>query len=276
MSAGFTAGQGSLPKVPGCKVKCDKCNAELSFENAKLPYKCPACKKVLRPVSDSIFSNLLFAFRRGFSISGRSTRKEYWTADIITSILLITLAILFIPLFQQWCESDGFINTPLYLILACCFGCFLIVLYQFCIAARRLHDIGRSAWWLFLASILGLVNILFYLVPLGLDIYSVVHFYNEHYELMNDLMFLDDEQCIMYAEELAGICSLDTPVVADWMHIRTRLNHPLHGYPIYFSLIDRTVFILNSILCVLLTIALFIDSQKGSNKYGLSHKYPVA
>ena len=93
---------------------------------------------------------------------------------------------------------------------------------------------------------------------------------------MNDLMFLDDEQCIMYAGELAGICSLDTPVVADWMHIRTRLNHPLYGYPIYFSLIDRTVFILNSILCVLLTIALFIDSQKGSNKYGLSHKYPVA
>ena len=89
-------------------------------------------------------------------------------------------------------------------------------------------------------------------------------------------MIIDDEKCIMLTSELTGICSIPEPtLVRDWLHLETRLNHPLHGYPIYFSLIDRTVFILNSILSVLLVIAFFLDSQKGSNKYGLSQKYPV-
>lgn len=274
MSAGFTAGQGSLPEVPGSRVNCDKCDAGLSLENGRLPYKCPVCKKVLRAASDSIFSNLLFALRRGFSISGRSTRAEFWTADIITSILFLIL--LFAPLLYLLNDNGSFLNSPLYFILTCIFGCFLILVYQICISVRRLHDIGRSAWWILLSIILTAVNLAFFFVPLGVELYNLSIYYNDYYELMDDLMIIDDEQCIMLTSELMSICSIPEPaLVRDWLHLETRLNHPLHGYPIYFSLIDRTVFILNSILSVLLVIAFFLDSQKGSNKYGLSQKYPV-
>lgn len=274
MSAGFTAGQGSLPEVPGSRVNCDKCDAGLSLENGRLPYKCPVCKKVLRAASDSIFSNLLFALRRGFSISGRSTRAEFWTADIITSVLFLIL--LFAPLLYLLNDNGSFLNSPLYFILTCIFGCFLILVYQICISVRRLHDIGRSAWWILLSIILTAVNLAFFFVPLGVELYNLSIYYNDYYELMDDLMIIDDEQCIMLTSELMSICSIPEPaLVRDWLHLETRLNHPLHGYPIYFSLIDRTVFILNSILSVLLVIAFFLDSQKGSNKYGLSQKYPV-
>ena len=274
MSAGFTAGQGSLPEVPGSRVNCDKCDAELSLENGRLPYKCPACNKVLRAASDSIFSNLLFALRRGFSISGRSTRAEFWTADIITSILFLIL--LSAPLLYLLNDNGSFLNSPLYFTLTCIFGCFLILVYQLCISVRRLHDIGRSGWWILLSIILAAVNLAFFFVPLGVELYNLSTYYNDYYELMDDLMIIDDEQCIMLTSELTGICSIPEPaLVRDWLNLETRLNHPLHGYPIYFSLIDRTVFILNSILSVLLVIAFFLDSQKGSNKYGLSQKYPV-
>ena len=274
MSAGFTAGQGSLPEVPGSRVNCDKCDAGLSLENGRLPYKCPVCKKVLRAASDSIFSNLLFALRRGFSISGRSTRAEFWTADIITSVLFLIL--LFAPLLYLLNDSGSFLNSPLYFILTCIFGCFLILVYQICISVRRLHDIGRSGWWILLSIILAAVNLAFFFVPLGVELYNLSIYYNDYYELMDDLMIIDDEQCIMLTSELMSICSIPEPaLVRDWLNLETRLNHPLHGYPIYFSLIDRTVFILNSILSVLLVIAFFLDSQKGSNKYGLSQKYPV-
>ena len=274
MSAGFTAGQGSLPEVPGSRVNCDKCDAGLSLENGRLPYKCPVCKKVLRAASDSIFSNFLFALRRGFSISGRSTRAEFWTADIITSVLFLIL--LFAPLLYLLNDNGSFLNSSLYFILTCIFGCFLILVYQICISVRRLHDIGRSGWWILLAIILPAVNLAFFFVPLGVELYNLSIYYNDYYELMEDLMIIDDEKCIMLSSELTGICSIPEPtLVRDWLHLETRLNHPLHGYPIYFSLIDRTVFILNSILSVLLVIAFFLDSQKGSNKYGLSQKYPV-
>ena len=274
MSAGFTAGQGSLPEVPGSRVNCDKCDAGLSLENGRLPYKCPVCKKVLRAASDSIFSNLLFALRRGFSISGRSTRAEFWTADIITSVLFLIL--LSAPLLYLLNDNGSFLNSPLYFTLTCIFGCFLILVYQLCISVRRLHDIGRSGWWILLSIILAAVNLAFFFVPLAVELYNLSIYYNDYYELMDDLMIIDDEQCIMLTSELTGICSIPEPaLVRDWLHLETRLNHPLHGYPIYFSLIDRTVFILNSILSVLLVIAFFLDSQKGSNKYGLSQKYPV-
>ena len=274
MGEDFSAGQGSLPEVPGSRVNCDKCDAGLSLENGRLPYKCPVCKKVLRAASDSIFSNLLFALRRGFSISGRSTRAEFWTADIITSILFLIL--LFAPLLYLLNDNGSFLNSPLYFILTCIFGCFLILVYQICISVRRLHDIGRSAWWILLSIILTAVNLAFFFVPLGVELYNLSIYYNDYYELMDDLMIIDDEQCFMLTSELMSICSIPEPaLVRDWLHLETRLNHPLHGYPIYFSLIDRTVFILNSILSVLLVIAFFLDSQKGSNKYGLSQKYPV-
>ncbi len=274
MSAGFTAGQGSLPEVPGSRVNCDKCDAVLSLENGRLPYKCPVCKTVLRAASDSIFSNLLFALRRGFSISGRSTRAEFWTADIITSVLFLIL--LFAPLLYLLNDNGSFLNSPLYFILTCIFGCFLILVYQICISVRRLHDIGRSGRWILLSIILAAVNLAFFFVPLGVELYNLSIYYNDYYELMDDLMIIDDEQCIMLTSELMSICSIPEPaLVRDWLNLETRLNHPLHGYPIYFSLIDRTVFILNSILSVLLVIAFFLDSQKGSNKYGLSQKYPV-
>ena len=114
MGEDFSAGQGSLPEVPGSRVNCDKCDAGLSLENGRLPYKCPVCKKVLRAASDSIFSNLLFALRRGFSISGRSTRAEFWTADIITSVLFLIL--LFAPLLYLLNDNGSFLNSPLYFI----------------------------------------------------------------------------------------------------------------------------------------------------------------
>ena len=273
MDAGIAAGQGSLPAVPCETAHCDQCNAQLNLECGRLPYKCPTCRKVLRPFKDTVFSNLLFALRRGFSISGRSTRKEFWTADIITSILFLGLLVLVFPLFVLWVECDGFLNLYLCLIGFSLLGVLIILVYQYCISVRRLHDIGYSGWWAVLSAVFSITNVLFFLVPFCYSSYQEISFCTEYSSLISELSVIDDEACIMYAEELTNMCGIAPDFSEGDLEIR--LRHPLHGYPFYFSIIDRIVFVLNAVLATLLLVSFFMDSQKGRNKYGLSQKYPA-
>ena len=276
MGAGMAVGQGSLPAVPCETVHCDKCNAQLKLECGRLPYKCSTCRKVLRPFKDTVFSNLLFALRRGFSISGRSTRKEFWTVDIITSILFLGLLVLVFPLSVLWVECDGFLNPYLCLIGFSLLGSLIILVYQYCISVRRLHDIGYSGLWAVLSVVFSITNVLFFLVPFCYSLYYGIDFCTEYCSLISELSVIDDEACIMYAGELTNMCGIAEPDVFNEDNLEIRLRHPLHGYPFYFSIIDRIVFVLNAVLATLLLVSFFMDSQKGRNKYGLSQKYPVA
>lgn len=87
--------------------------------------------------------------------AGRATRKQFWMFQ-----LFMFIAALIVSLVLSFFGDAGQI---IYWIFS-----LAVFLPSLGIAARRLHDIGRSAWWLllYLLPVLGpLVLLIFFLLP---------------------------------------------------------------------------------------------------------------
>jgi len=94
--------------------------------------------------------------KRYAQFSGRATRSEYWYFVLFSFIAGIISGIL-----------DGFLMTltgglPV-LTLIFMLG---LIIPSFSVAVRRLHDIGKSGWWLLIGFIplLGLILLAFYVM----------------------------------------------------------------------------------------------------------------
>jgi uncharacterized membrane protein YhaH (DUF805 family) len=81
------------------------------------------------------------AFNRYADFSGRATRQEYWMYVLIYMVIYVVLGII-----------DAAFGT---LVLALIFAVVMLV-PSISIAARRLHDTGRTGWW----QLIGLIPIL--------------------------------------------------------------------------------------------------------------------
>ncbi|MBL8572806.1 MAG: DUF805 domain-containing protein [Hyphomicrobiaceae bacterium] len=86
------------------------------------------------------------AFSKYATFAGRASRSEYWWYTLFTFLVSLLLSVIF---------------APLYLIFA--LGVFLPSL---AVAARRLHDIDRTGWWLLLClvPVVGPIILLIFLV----------------------------------------------------------------------------------------------------------------
>jgi len=91
------------------------------------------------------------AFKKYADFSGRATRQEYWMYVLIYLIIYIVLAVV-----------DAAIGI---LLLAPIFSLVMLV-PSISIAARRLHDTGRTGWWQLIGFIplLGLIVMIVFLV----------------------------------------------------------------------------------------------------------------
>ncbi|MDH6452003.1 MULTISPECIES: DUF805 domain-containing protein [unclassified Streptomyces] len=72
--------------------------------------------------------------------SGRARRKEYWMFALFAGIIYVVFAVLGVVTKQSWLVAIPYLG---------------FLLPGLAVTARRLHDTGRSGWW-----------ILFGLVPL--------------------------------------------------------------------------------------------------------------
>lgn len=75
-----------------------------------------------------------------FNFSGRARRKEYWWILLLNILILSALSIIDVILWPSL-GTDGLLAT-LYSLLT--------FIPNLAISIRRLHDIGRSGWWLLL------------------------------------------------------------------------------------------------------------------------------
>ena len=80
-------------------------------------------------------------FRRYGDFSGRAPRPEYWwwlVGYVIAGSILATIDAFIVSLLDQ---EDAF--SPLYLVFV-----LAVLLPSLAVTSRRLHDIGKSGWWL--------------------------------------------------------------------------------------------------------------------------------
>ena len=87
------------------------------------------------------------------AFTGRARRREYWTFVIVNDIICLILGVIE-GLTGITAESD-------YSVLAVIFSLFVLI-PTFAVTVRRLHDTGRSGWWL----LIGLIPIIGALVLL--------------------------------------------------------------------------------------------------------------
>lgn len=73
------------------------------------------------------------------TFSGRARRKEYWMFVLFNTIVGFVLWILDIII------GTYFVLDGLY--------CLAIILPSLAVSVRRLHDIGKSGWWMFISLI---------------------------------------------------------------------------------------------------------------------------
>jgi uncharacterized membrane protein YhaH (DUF805 family) len=81
----------------------------------------------------------LKALKNYVVFSGRATRMEYWMFYLINSIVILALAMLI-----------GISESLVFISVLYSFG---IVLPSWAVAVRRLHDTGRSGWWVLISMI---------------------------------------------------------------------------------------------------------------------------
>ncbi len=87
--------------------------------------------------------------------SGRATRQEYWMFFLFNILIGIPLGIVFVI-------------APLVAILLYCFYVIALIIPGIAISIRRLHDTGRSGWWLLLSLVPwvgGIIVFVFYCLP---------------------------------------------------------------------------------------------------------------
>lgn len=80
---------------------------------------------------------------------GRARRKEYWMFTLWNVVIIMFLAAL--EAIGTEIGSDSFVSyIPMVLYLL--YGLFILI-PSFTVSVRRLHDIGKSGWWILIGLI---------------------------------------------------------------------------------------------------------------------------
>ncbi len=92
--------------------------------------------------------------------NGRARRMEYWMY-VLFNVMVAFILLLIDNIIGIAFEDIGY--GPLYLLY-----CFAIVIPSIAVAVRRLHDSGRSRWWI-LISLVPLIGGIWFLVLMLMD-----------------------------------------------------------------------------------------------------------
>ena len=116
---------------------------------------CPACdgeklyegKSIIKEFN--IFTAFISMYKNHGDYTGRCRRKEYWYAVLLNGILLLLSfsGTYFLPMLY----GNGF-DIAIYLLSGFCriffmFYIFVMIIPIVSLTVRRVHDTGKSAWW---------------------------------------------------------------------------------------------------------------------------------
>ena len=102
----------------------------------------------------------LKALRNYVGFSGRARRREYWFFTLSSLLMTIALSILDLIIFNLSSETVLGMFTWAYALA--------VIIPTLAVTFRRLHDTGKSGWWL-LINFVPMIGILIFIVFLLLD-----------------------------------------------------------------------------------------------------------
>ena len=141
---------------------CPNCGAELTNRGTGTQNFCPICGTRMTTKYDStpaenftMMSAYKSMFKKYAKFNGRSRRSEYWYATLVNSLigLLFFFVVVAIAVSTGDYVSDAVAIFVALLALAYCGYCFAIVIPSLAMCVRRLHDIGKSGWFVLLSLI---------------------------------------------------------------------------------------------------------------------------
>ena len=192
------------------------------------------------------------------TISGRATRAEYWWFTLFAYIWFLAVYILSgVMMFNLHRGSDALIVGVLLVIGLMSIVCALLIVPSVCVGVRRLHDIGRSGWWILLscAPIARLVILVFALMPSQ----PAANEYGDNpHEQESDINIIINEEISvnMKKQTFQGVLALYSgfvgAVLINGLLFRT-LNWP-GGCSILFVIVPLLV----ALLCLSLAIYVFM------------------
>lgn len=103
----------------------------------------------------------LEVLRKYTVFSGRSRRKEFWMFSLISGIIALGLAFIDIALGLDFGSDFGAVSG----VLSSLYSLGVLV-PNVAVTVRRLHDTGRSGWWVLISFIplVGLIVLLIFMV----------------------------------------------------------------------------------------------------------------
>lgn len=142
---------------------CPNCGAKISIGEENAQNFCSTCGQNLWNTNNygAGSFNLITAYKSMFKkyaqFRGRSRRSEYWYAGLANFIVVMLLYLLFIPAFVDVANYGDISNSSIVYMgiasmLITIYGAIILV-PSMALAVRRLHDIGKSGWFLLIGLI---------------------------------------------------------------------------------------------------------------------------
>ena len=263
-----------LPPVPGIKgeVACPYCGQEFTTERKGLPEQCPHCGAELHAQSGGLWRNFALAVKRCLVFRGRSTRKEYWSTVLIYFVLLMLLAIVMVVALSALEPGTAIWAALGFYALVTLSSLLFLGVY-----VRRLHDVGWSGWWVAASMLFG--------VGFGFaggqysNVYdlaaSPVWRYDVNSPRVHEIAAQMAAEGDLSLSDLTPVESyeLHKAVLAQLRHeaVQSYNNAQLQSMKNHWMLLGIVVYPLG----ILLFVLTLLDSERGSNKYGPSAKYPL-
>lgn len=192
------------------------------------------------------------------TISGRASRAEYWWFTLFMYIIFVAIYALMLLMAAYIKQGSGSQLLGVFLMLGIMsIISILLIVPSICVTVRRLHDIGRSGWWILLsfAPIVRFVILVFTLMPSQ----PTANEYDEKsLEQESDINIIKNEEiCVnMKKQTFQGVLALYSGFVGAVL-IDGILFSTLH-WPGGSSLLCVVVPLLVAILCLCLAIYVFM------------------
>lgn len=100
--------------------------------------------------------SIITCLRKSFTKKGRASRSEFWWFALLVFLVSTVVQIVIGDAMPQVSKGHPFMADLLLELVAGLFLIYAMVAFYFA-QTRRLHDVGRSGWWLVTALIIGLL-----------------------------------------------------------------------------------------------------------------------